>query len=170
MTDTASPETFTVDLKKLGSPSCDTGAQTEGLRIMGLDAKGKPLNGKGLDFDRLYEVLPQLFTTDAAGKVVLKPQIDIATLHVENKPDGKGIPKPMDCFDKLAPDGQHFNSEVLAAVVAAGQVATKQGIALKDVKIESIVNGMKAPLEIILHLTPAMCKSDGPLKIGQSHK
>ena len=157
MTETDSPQPLTVNLDKLGNKSCDTGALTEGWRIMGFDKDGKPLDGKGLDLEQLYAVLPQLFTTNEAGEIVLSPRIDIATLHVENKPDAKGIPKPTDCFDKLGPDGELFNAEVLAAVVKAGQEAKAQGIALKDVNIETIINGMKAPLEKILHLKPAVC-------------
>ncbi|MBX9726260.1 MAG: hypothetical protein K2X09_03250 [Rickettsiales bacterium] len=157
MTETDSTQPLKIDLDKLGNKSCDTGALNEGWRIMGFDKDGKPLDGKGLDLEQLYAALPQLFTTNATGEIVLSPRIDIATLHVESKSDPKGIVKATDCFDKLGPDGKLFNAEVLAAVVTAGQAAKAQGIALKDVKIETIINGMKAPLEKILHLKPAIC-------------
>jgi hypothetical protein len=137
-----------IDWNKIGSPSCDTGAQTEALRAMGLDANGRPINGSAPDFSQIVTQIPQLLARDVNGNAAWSPQLDIATINTTNGRERITAP---------APDGRINMTELEAAVIAAAQVARRHGIAIKDVPIQDIVEEMCRPLNQIMGNSPAQC-------------
>lgn len=166
-----------IDWNRVGSPSCDTGAQTEALRAMGLDAQARPINGSAPDFSQIVNVMPQLLTRDANGQSIWNGQlIDIAALTtiMENG-------ERRDRFDGMHCDGAVNTVEIQATVIAMAQLARLRVVANKShtagagpivVTNEEIIAAMQSltPDEIrpaaeaafckIMGISPAVCEID----------
>lgn len=135
--ETPAPTVPAIDWAKIGSPACDTGAQTELQKALGLlDANGKPIlgaDGKPVkpDFSRIVEVMPQLLVEGPDGRDHWDTRIDIATGTVQN---GRYVPTAN------TPDTHINTPEVMAMIIAVAQRAHATGLRMDSIKIQDVAD------------------------------
>ncbi len=164
--ETPAPTAPAIDWAKIGSPACDTGAQTELQKALGLlDANGKPIlgaDGKPVkpDFSRIVEVMPQLLVEGPDGRDHWDARIDIATGTVQN---GRYVLDP-DKNKARQPDA-HFNTpEVMAMILAVAQRAHASGVSLDSVKIQDVADAACPILNKITGVEAPSCNISSPAR------
>lgn len=152
--ETPAPTAPAIDWAKIGSPACDTGAQTELQKALGLlDANGKPIlgaDGKPVkpDFSRIVDVIPQLWAEGANGSYGWDPRIDIATGTVQN---GRYV------LTANTPDA-HFNTpEVMAVITAVAKQAHATGLRMDSIKIQDVTEDARRILNKITGVEAPSC-------------
>lgn len=158
--ETPIPTAPAIDWSKIGSPVCDTGAQTELQKALGLlDANGNRILGAdgkpvGANFSRIAEVIPQLWVEGPDGRYRWDPNIDIATGRAQvDTATGNERYVPT----ANSPDGKFNDPEVMAVIIAVAQRAQASGVRLDSVQIQDVADAACPILNEITGVAAPTC-------------